>query len=64
MGAAARQYAAREHDLDHVADAYVAALEEAAAGEVVMDAVLRELAVAAGDVGINQFDPALAELAA
>ena len=53
LGAAAREYVRREHDLGRVADAYVRALEEAAGGEAVTDAVLRRIAEAAADVGIE-----------
>ena len=51
-GRAAREYAEREHGLERVADLYAAALEEAAGGDVVRDAVLTEVAAAASDVGI------------
>jgi len=60
MSAAAHEYVAREHDLDRVAEAYVAALEEAAGGDAVRDTVLGEVANAAAAVGID--DPS--ELAA
>ena len=60
MGAAALAYVAREHDLDRVAEAYVAALEEAAGGDAVRDVVVGEVANAAAAVGID--DPS--ELAA
>ena len=53
MGAAGAELARREHDLDRVAELYAAALEEAAGGEAVGDAVLREVSEAAGDVGIS-----------
>jgi glycosyltransferase involved in cell wall biosynthesis len=53
MGSAASELARREHDLDRVADLYAAVLEEAAGGEAVGDAVLREVSVAAADVGIS-----------
>lgn len=53
MGLAAQELARREHDLDRVADLYAAALEEAAGGEAVGDAVLREVSEAAADVGIS-----------
>ncbi|MBA2641394.1 MAG: glycosyltransferase family 4 protein [Actinobacteria bacterium] len=53
MGAAGVELARREHDLDRVAELYAAALEEAAGGEAVADAVLREVSEAAGDVGIS-----------
>ena len=56
LGDAARGYIEREHDLDHVADAYVAALEVAAGGDLVDDAVLWRIAEAAAEVGIE--DPA------
>ena len=44
MSAAARDAGREEHDLDRVADLYAAALEEAAGGERVADAVPREVA--------------------
>jgi glycosyltransferase involved in cell wall biosynthesis len=53
MGAAAREYVAREHDLGRVAEAYVAALEEAAGGDAVRDTVVGEVANAAAAVGID-----------
>jgi len=53
MGLAALELARREHDLDRVADLYAAALEEAAGGEAVGEAVLREVSEAAADVGIS-----------
>ena len=53
LGAAARAYVEREHDLDRVADAYVAALEAAAGGDAVDDAVLWRIAEAAAEVGID-----------
>jgi glycosyltransferase involved in cell wall biosynthesis len=53
MSAAARTYAAREHELGRVADLYVAALEEAAGGGVVNEELLREVARGAGDVGLD-----------
>ena len=43
MGAAALELARREHDLDRVADLYVAAFEQAAGGGAVRDAVLRDV---------------------
>ena len=52
MGAAAAGLAHTEHDVERVADAYVAALEEAAGGGAVRDAVARSIATAAADVGI------------
>ena len=44
LGAAAAAYVHAEHDLGRVADAYTAALEEAAGGEVVAGAVLMRIA--------------------
>jgi glycosyltransferase involved in cell wall biosynthesis len=52
LGAAAREYVRREHDLARTADAYAAALEEAAGGDAVNDAVIRRIADAAAEVGI------------
>jgi glycosyltransferase involved in cell wall biosynthesis len=62
MGDAARAYVAAEHDLERSAEAYVAALEEAAGGEAVKDAVLGEVAEAAAEVGIAEGEEA-AEIA-
>jgi len=59
LGAAARSYVEREHALGRVADAYVEALEVAAGGEAVSDAVLLRIAQAAAEVGITD----VAELA-
>jgi glycosyltransferase involved in cell wall biosynthesis len=53
LGANARTYVEREHDLDRVADLYVAALEAAAGGDAVDDAVLLRIAQAAAEVGID-----------
>jgi glycosyltransferase involved in cell wall biosynthesis len=53
LGANARAYVEREHALPKVADAYVAALEVAAGGEAVDDAVLFRIAEAATEVGID-----------
>jgi glycosyltransferase involved in cell wall biosynthesis len=64
MSAAAREYVAREHDLERVADVYAAALEEAAGGPAVREAVLGEIATAAADVGIAADSVEAAELAA
>jgi glycosyltransferase involved in cell wall biosynthesis len=58
MGKAAAALAVREHDLGLVAERYAAAVEEAAGGGAVADAVLREVSKAAADVGI---DPDAAE---
>jgi glycosyltransferase involved in cell wall biosynthesis len=64
MGGAARELAATQHDVGRVADLYVAALEEAAGGEAVRDAVTLEVAAAAAEVGIGPDDPEAKELAA
>jgi glycosyltransferase involved in cell wall biosynthesis len=53
MGASAAKLARREHDVERVAELYVAALEAAAGGPAVDDAVLREVSEAAADVGIS-----------
>jgi glycosyltransferase involved in cell wall biosynthesis len=53
LGAAARAYVAREHALPAVADAYARALEAAAGGDAVTDAVLLRIAQAAAEVGID-----------
>jgi glycosyltransferase involved in cell wall biosynthesis len=63
MGAAARAYAEKEHDLGRVADAYAVALEEAAGGEAVRDAVGTAVAAAAADVGLQPSGEALGEIA-
>jgi glycosyltransferase involved in cell wall biosynthesis len=62
MGAAAKELVEREHRLDRVAEAYAAALEELAGGPAVEDGVLREVARAAAEVGMDGDDAA--ELAA
>jgi glycosyltransferase involved in cell wall biosynthesis len=63
MSDAAREYVRREHDLGRVADEYVAALEEAAGGAIVADAVVNEVARAAADVGVEPGTPVATELA-
>jgi glycosyltransferase involved in cell wall biosynthesis len=63
MGAAASEYARREHDIDRVADLYLAALEEVAGGSAVRDAILGDVAKAAHDVGMSAYDRDLAEIA-
>ena len=62
LSEAARAYAAREHELGHVADLYVAALEEAAGGPAVREALLREVAQGAADVGLDDPDRVAAAL--
>ncbi len=63
MGRAAAETARRRHDLDRVAELYVSALEEAAGGAKVGDAVLREVSEAAADVGISPEDAEAGEIA-
>jgi hypothetical protein len=53
MGATALELALRDHDVESVADLYVAALETAAGGAAVDDAVLNDVSAAAADVGIS-----------
>jgi glycosyltransferase involved in cell wall biosynthesis len=64
MGDAAREHARREHDLEHVADEYVAALEEIAGGPAVRDSIVHEVAHAATDVGMTKNDAQVAEIGA
>ncbi|HVM15952.1 MAG TPA: glycosyltransferase family 4 protein [Gaiellaceae bacterium] len=64
MGEAARAHAEREHALPRVAELYAAALEEAAGGRAVADAVLAEVAGAAAEVGIEPGSAEAAELGA
>jgi glycosyltransferase involved in cell wall biosynthesis len=63
LGDAAAGLAATEHALDRVADLYTAALEEAAGGSEVREAVLREVSAAAAETGIGPDDPEARELA-
>jgi glycosyltransferase involved in cell wall biosynthesis len=53
MGAAALELTRREHDVERVAELYASAIERAAGGDAVDDAVLREVSEAAADVGIS-----------
>ena len=53
LGANARAFVEREHDLGHVADLYAAALETAAGADAVDDEVLHRIAEAAADAGID-----------
>ncbi len=64
MGAAALELARGEHDVDRVAERYVAAFEQAAGGRSVDDAVLREVTEAAAAVGIAPDSVEARELAA
>jgi glycosyltransferase involved in cell wall biosynthesis len=63
MSDAARAYAQRDHDLGRVAENYASALEEAAGGTRVADAVVVEVAQAAAEIGIEPGTPFAAELA-
>ena len=63
MSAAAAAYARAEHDLDRVADLYVAAIEEAAGIRDVEKAVLRDVARAAAETGLGADAPELGEVA-
>jgi glycosyltransferase involved in cell wall biosynthesis len=63
MGSAARAHAEREHDLGRVADAYAAALEEAAGGALVSEAVRQEVSMAAAEVGLDPRGDAVGEVA-
>jgi glycosyltransferase involved in cell wall biosynthesis len=62
MGDAARAYVSAEHDLERSAEAYVAALEDAAGGEAVKDSVVGEVAEAAAEVGIAEEAAEIARL--
>jgi hypothetical protein len=53
LGGAARAYIARGHDLGRVADSYVSALETAAGGSAVDDAVILRVAEAAAELGVT-----------
>jgi len=64
MGAAARDLVEREHSLPHVADLYAAALEEAAGGGAVREVLLKDIAQAAAEIGIEAADPELGEVSA
>jgi glycosyltransferase involved in cell wall biosynthesis len=57
LGERALEYVRAEHDLARAADAYTAVLEEAAGGAAVTDTVLRDLARAAAEVGIDDPTP-------
>ena len=63
MSDAARAYAEDELELGRVAERYVGALEEAAGGPAVADAVVAEVAQAASEIGVEPGTPFAAELA-
>jgi glycosyltransferase involved in cell wall biosynthesis len=58
MGERARELVEREHRVDRVAEAYAAALETFAGGAAVQERVLREVASAAAEVGMDGEDAA------
>jgi glycosyltransferase involved in cell wall biosynthesis len=64
MGEAAADWARTEHDLDRTAELYVAALEEAAGLREVEHTVLRDVAGAAAELGIDPDSPELTEVGA
>jgi len=63
MGEAALAHARREHDVERVAELYASALEQAAGGEAVREAVLAEVAEAAAAAGIDASSEEAGELA-
>jgi glycosyltransferase involved in cell wall biosynthesis len=63
MSETATELVRREHDLGRVADLYAAALEQAAGGEAVGNAVLGDVSRAAAEVGIEAGSPEAVELA-
>ena len=63
MGASALATTRRDHGLERVADGYAAAIELAAGGSAVREAVLRDVATRAAEVGIDADAPDTAELA-
>ncbi len=63
MSTAAFDLVRREHDVDRVAELYVAALEQSVGGEAVAHAVVGDVARAAADVGIEAGSAEAAELA-
>ena len=63
MGAAAVEHIRGEHDVERVAEQYLAVLEWAAGGDTVTDAVLAEIAQAAAEVEIGADSPELAAIA-
>jgi glycosyltransferase involved in cell wall biosynthesis len=63
MGEAGRTTTRRDHDVGRVADLYAAALEEAAGGDAVQEAVVGEVARAAEEVGLRPNGPALTDVA-
>jgi glycosyltransferase involved in cell wall biosynthesis len=62
LGASGEAYVRREHDLDQVAEAYAAALEEAAGRELVRDDVLDQVSRAASAVGLEASSTELSDV--
>jgi hypothetical protein len=62
MGTAGLAYVRREHDPERSADLYLAALEEAAGGAAVEEAVLDEVARAAQEIGVGPYGHELDEV--
>lgn len=63
LGREAAELARREHELGRVADRYAAALEEAAGGGAVAEAVLGEVSRAAAEAGISAGSDEAGEIA-
>jgi glycosyltransferase involved in cell wall biosynthesis len=59
VGANAHELVEREHRVDRVAEAYAAALEGMAGGPAVAEQVLRDVATAAAEVGLDGDDTAV-----
>ena len=59
MGAKALELVEREHRVETVAEAYAAALEQMAGGPAVAEHVLRDVATAAAEVGLDGDDAAV-----
>ena len=63
MGAEAREYIRREHDLERVADLYASACDEYVGGVAVEAELLGDVARAANEVGLGTLDPEVRETA-
>jgi glycosyltransferase involved in cell wall biosynthesis len=62
LGASGEAFVRREHNLERVAEAYEAALEEAAGLELVRNDVLSDVSRAASDVGLEPSSPELSDV--
>jgi glycosyltransferase involved in cell wall biosynthesis len=62
LGASGEAFVRREHNLERVAEAYAAALEEAAGLELVRNDVLSDVSRAASDVGLEPSSPELSDV--